>query len=314
MQEIGILGAGLIGASWASFFAAQGLNVRIYDVNEAVKQKALDIARTNLQRLAGLELLAPEEAQRGEANLRLVGSMQELLADVDYVQESVIEDYAIKADVYREFEQHAPDTAILASSSSGLLMTRMQSVLENPERALIAHPFNPPHLIPLVELVPGEQTAAETVETVKAFFLKLGKHPVVLNKEVPGHIANRLAAAVWRESLALLDEGVASVEDIDAALCQGPGLRWAMMGQHLIYELGGGEGGYQKFIDTIGASFEEYLNDMETWTTIPESAKQKAVAGTQAYLKQKSRSEWAAWRDEKLARIQQVLREESRDV
>lgn len=314
MQEIGILGAGLIGASWASFFAAQGLNVRIYDVNEAVKHKALDIARTNLQRLADLELLAREEVQRGEANLRLVGSMQELLTNVDYVQESVIEDYAIKADVYREFEQHAPDTAILASSSSGLLMTRMQSVLENPERALIAHPFNPPHLIPLVELVPGEQTAAETVEVVKEFFLKLGKHPVILKKEVPGHIANRLAAAVWRESLALLDEGVASVEDIDAALCQGPGLRWAMMGQHLIYELGGGEGGYQKFIDTIGASFEEYWNDMQTWATIPESAKQKAVAGTQAYLKQKSRSEWSAWRDEKLAKIQQVLREESKDV
>ena len=314
MQEIGILGAGLIGASWATFFAAQGLNVRIYDVNETVKETALEVARTNLQRLVDLKLLSSEDAQRAVSNLRLVDSMQELLTAIDFVQESVIEDYAIKADVYREFEQHAPDTAILASSSSGLLMTRMQSVLKHPARSLIAHPFNPPHLIPLVELVPGEQTAAETVETVKDFFLKLGKHPVILNKEVPGHIANRLAAAVWRESLALLDEGVASVEDIDAALCQGPGLRWAMMGQHLIYELGGGEGGYQKFIETIGASFEEYWNDMQTWTTIPESANQKAVAGTQKYLKQKSRGEWAAWRDEKLARIQQVLREEKRDV
>ncbi|MFH1302820.1 MAG: 3-hydroxyacyl-CoA dehydrogenase family protein [Planctomycetota bacterium] len=310
MQDIGILGAGLIGASWASFFAAQGLNVRIYDVNQDVKRKALEIAVHNLQRLVELKLISSEASNAGQANLRIVGSMQELLSDIDYVQESVIEDYAIKADVYREFEQYAPETAILASSSSGLLMTRMQSVMQHPARALIAHPFNPPHLIPLVELVSGDQTAAATVETVKAFFFQLGKHPVVLNKEVPGHIANRLAAAVWRESLALLDEGVASVEDIDAALCQGPGLRWAMMGQHLIYELGGGEGGYQKFFDTIGASFEEYWKEMQTWTTIPESAKQKAVAGTQAYLKQKSRSEWTAWRDEKLARIQQVLREE----
>ena len=310
MQEIGILGAGLIGASWASFFAAQGLNVRIYDANAGVKQKALDVARANLQRLVDLKLLTQEAANHGQENLKLVDSMQELVSGIDYVQESVIEDYAIKADVYREFEQYAPETAVLGSSSSGLLMTRMQSVLQHPERALIAHPFNPPHLIPLVELVPGAQTAASTVETVKAFFVKLGKHPVILNKEVPGHIANRLAAAVWRESLALLDEGVASVEDIDAALCQGPGLRWAMMGQHLIYELGGGEGGYQKFFDTIGASFEEYWNEMQTRTTIPESAKEKAVSGTQAYLKQKSRSEWTAWRDEKLARIQQVLREE----
>jgi len=310
MQEIGVLGTGLIGASWATYFAAQGLRVRIYDVNADIKERALEVAGNNLLRLVHLNLLTPEAAETGRQCLQTVNSLPELLSEVDYVQESVIEDYTIKANVYREFEQHAPNTAILASSSSGLLMTRMQSVMQHPERALIAHPFNPPHLIPLVELVPGEQTAASTVDTVKAFFLKLGKHPVVLNKEVPGHIANRLAAAVWRESLALLDDGVASVEDIDAALCQGPGLRWAMMGQHLIYELGGGEGGYQKFFDTIGASFEEYWKEMKVWTTIPESAKQKAVVGTEAYLKQKSHTEWAAWRDEKLARIQQVLREE----
>lgn len=310
MQEIGILGAGLIGASWATFFAAQGLKVRIFDVNTDIKERALNIAGDNLQRLVQLKLMTLRAAETGLQNLQTVNSLPELLSEIDYVQESVVEDYTIKADVYRQFEQHAPDAAILASSSSGLLMTKMQSVMQNPDRALIAHPFNPPHLIPLVELVPGEQTSPSTVDAVKAFFLKLGKHPVILNKEVPGHIANRLAAAVWRESLALLDEGVASVEDIDAALCQGPGLRWAMMGQHLIYELGGGEGGYQKFFDTIGASFEEYWKEMQVWTTIPESAKQKAVAGTEAYLKQKSRDEWTAWRDTKLARIQQVLREE----
>ncbi|MCA9004944.1 MAG: hypothetical protein KDA70_06680 [Planctomycetaceae bacterium] len=310
MQEIGILGAGLIGASWATFFAAQGLNVRIYDVNESVKQQAREQSVQNLKRLTDLNLLSREDATTAEEKLNVVDSMADLLTDVEYVQESVVEDYDIKADVYRQFEKYAPKTAILGSSSSGLLMTRMQSVMQHPGRALITHPFNPPHLIPLVELVPGDQTAAETMETVKAFFLELGKHPVVLKKEVPGHIANRLAAAVWRESLALLDAGVASVEDIDAALCQGPGLRWALMGQHLIYELGGGAGGYQKFIDTIGASFEAYWRDMEHWTSIPESAKEKAVAGTQVYLKQKSPSEWVAWRDEKLARIQQILREE----
>lgn len=310
MQEIGILGAGLIGASWASFFAAQGLIVRIYDVNQEVKQQSLGVAENNLQRLVKLELLNEEAKAVGLQNLQLVDSMQELLTDVEYVQESVIEDYEIKADVYRQFEQSAPETAILASSSSGLLMTRMQSVMQHPGRALIAHPFNPPHLIPLVELVPGEQTSSETVERVRDFFQQLGKYPVILNKEVPGHIANRLAAAIWRESLALLDEGVASVEDIDAALCQGPGLRWALMGQHLIYELGGGEGGYQKFFDTIGASFEAYWEDMQTWTRIPESAKAKAVAGTQKYLEQQGRAERAAWRDEKLARIQQILKEE----
>ncbi|QDU10486.1 3-hydroxyacyl-CoA dehydrogenase family protein [Gimesia aquarii] len=310
MHNIGILGAGLIGASWASFFAAKGLKVRIYDVNSEVKENALQTANDNLQRLVNLKMLTSKAAKTGQQNLQTVDSMKALLTDMDYVQESVVEDYAIKADVYREFEQYASLSTILASSSSGLLMTRMQSVMKHPARALIAHPFNPPHLIPLVELVPGEQTASSIIDTVKTFFVQLGKHPVVLNKEVQGHIANRLAAAIWRESLALLDEEVASVEDIDAALCQGPGLRWAMMGQHLIYELGGGEGGYQKFFDTIGASFEEYWKDMQDWTTIPEAVKQKAVAGTQAYLEQKNRSEWTAWRDQKLAQIQQVLSEE----
>ncbi len=310
MQEIGILGAGLIGASWATFFAAQGLRVRIFDVNDTVKQQAQLQSVQNLQRLADLELISRKDAATAEEKLKVVDSLAELLTDVEYVQESVIEDYEIKADVYQQFEQYAPEAAILGSSSSGLLMTRMQTVMRHPGRALIAHPFNPPHLIPLVELVPGEQTATETMETVKAFFQGLGKHPVILNREVPGHIANRLAAAVWRESLSLLDAGVASVEDIDAALCKGPGLRWALMGQHLIYELGGGAGGYQKFIDTIGASFEAYWEDMQNWTSIPESAKSKAVSGTQSYLNQKNRNEWAAWRDEKLARIQQIISEE----
>ncbi|QDT80114.1 L-carnitine dehydrogenase [Gimesia maris] len=310
MQEIGILGAGLIGASWATFFAAQGLRVRIFDVNNTVKQQAQEQSVQNLQRLADLELISRKDAATAEEKLKVVDSLAELLTDVEYVQESVIEDYEIKANVYQQFEQYAPEAAILGSSSSGLLMTRMQTVMQHPGRALIAHPFNPPHLIPLVELVPGEQTATETMETVKAFFQGLGKHPVILNREVPGHIANRLAAAVWRESLSLLDAGVASVEDIDAALCKGPGLRWALMGQHLIYELGGGAGGYQKFIDTIGASFEAYWEDMQNWTSIPESAKSKAVSGTQSYLNQKNRNEWAAWRDEKLARIQQIISEE----
>ena len=129
----------------------------------------------------------------------------------------------------------------------------------------------------------------------------------MLNKEVPGHIANRLAAAVWREALALLDDDVASLEDIDAALCNGPGLRWALMGQHMIYELGGGAGGYQAFIDGIGSSFTSYWEDMQTWTQIPASARTKAIAGTEQLLKQRSPEELARWRDEKLVRLLQLL-------
>jgi len=307
IQNIAIIGCGLIGSSWATWFASQGLSTRLYDVDSGACERGAERAREKLRRLVDLHVLAAEDLDAALQNLRPVTSMHELLSDCDYVQESVLEDYDTKAEVYRAIEQHLPQQAIIASSSSGLLMSKMQEVLKHPSRSLIAHPFNPPHLIPLVELVPGKQTSADTVAVVKDFFLRLGKRPVVLNKEVPGHIANRLAAAVWREALALLDDDVASLEDIDAALCNGPGLRWALMGQHMIYELGGGVGGYQAFIDGIGSSFTSYWEDMQTWTQIPASARTKAIAGTEQLLKQRSPEELARWRDEKLVRLLQLL-------
>lgn len=309
IQQIAILGCGLIGASWATFFASKGFCTKLYDVDSATCQQGLQQAINNLHNLAELEVLSEDELDKAVENLKPTKSMAGLLHKCDYVQESVLEDYEVKAEVYREMESHLRNTAIIASSSSGLLMSRMQQALERPQRSLIAHPFNPPHLIPLVELVPGKETSRKTIKVVNDFFLQLGKRPVILKKEIPGHIANRLAAAVWREALALLDDDVASLEDIDAALSNGPGLRWALMGQHLIYELGGGAGGYEKFIDTIGSSFTSYWEDMQTWTQIPDSAKTKAVAGTEQFLKDRTREEWTAWRDEKLVKIQQILEE-----
>lgn len=279
----------------------------MYDVDSGACERGAERARENLRRLVELHVLAADDLDAALQNLQPVTSLHELLSGCDYVQESVREDYDTKAEVYRQIEQHLPAQAIIASSSSGLLMSKMQEVLKHPSRSLIAHPFNPPHLIPLVELVPGNQTSVDTVTLVKEFFLRLGKRPVVLNKEVPGHIANRLAAAVWREALALLDDDVASMEDIDAALCSGPGLRWALMGQHTIYELGGGAGGYQAFIDGIGSSFTSYWEDMQTWTQISESARAKAIAGAEQLRKQRSPEELARWRDEKLVQLLQLL-------
>ncbi len=307
IQQIAILGCGLIGASWATFFASKGYPTKLFDINRQACERGAIQAAKNLHSLVALDCLSQTELETALSLLQPVDSLEELLRDCDYVQESVLEDYDVKADVYRQLEQHLSPKAIIASSSSGLLMSQMQLALEHPERSLIAHPFNPPHLIPLVELVPGEKTNNATVEIVRDFFQQTGKRPVILNKEVPGHIANRLAAAVWREALALLDDDVASLEDIDAALSAGPGLRWALMGQHLIYELGGGAGGYQQFIETIGSSFSSYWDDMQTWTKIPESAKTKAIKGVQPLLQNRTQEEWKQWRDEKLVKILQIL-------
>ncbi|MCA8985505.1 MAG: 3-hydroxyacyl-CoA dehydrogenase family protein [Planctomycetaceae bacterium] len=297
----------MIGSSWATWFSSKGLPTRMYDIDPEVCRRGAQWACDNLRTMVELEFFPPSELAAALSNVQPVATLDAVLMDCDYVQESVLEDYQTKAEVYRSLERHLSPNAIIASSSSGLLMTKMQQALKHPERSLIAHPFNPPHLVPLVELVPGEFSSPETVAVVKAFFQQHGKRPVVLNKEVPGHIANRLAAAVWREALALLDDDVASLEDIDAALCTGPGMRWALMGQHLIYELGGGQQGYQGFFDGIGRSFSSYWQDMQTWTEIPESVRVKAIAGTESLLKERTRDEWARWRDEKLVRLLQIL-------
>ncbi|MEZ6089836.1 MAG: 3-hydroxyacyl-CoA dehydrogenase NAD-binding domain-containing protein [Pirellulaceae bacterium] len=307
IQQVAILGCGLIGSSWATFFASQGLRTLVYDIDPDVQRRGVETVGRQLDAMARHGLMTDDNVSLARTNVVPVTSLADLLERSDYVQESVLEDYDVKADVYRRMEPHLSVKAIIASSSSGLLMSRMQRALDHPERALIAHPFNPPHLIPLVELVPGDGTSDATVESIREFFVRLGKRPVVLKKEVPGHIANRLAAAVWREALALLDDDVASLSDIDAALCNGPGLRWALMGQHLIYDLGGGPGGYERFINTIGGSFSSYWRDMDAWSEIPESAKAKAIAGIAEPLQRRSRDEWIAWRDEKLMGLLRLL-------
>ncbi len=223
--------------------------------------------------------------------------------DVEFVHESVFENYDVKKEVFAQMDGFAHPATIIASSSSGLLMTEIQKVMKYPQRSLIAHPFNPPHLIPLVELVSGRQTAPEVITTMSNFYQGFGKIPVVLQKEVPGHIANRLAAALWREAIDLVVAGVASVEDVDKALYAGPGTRWAFMGPHLIYHLGGGEGGYEYFINHIGKAFEEYWQGMASWTEIPEDAKEAIISGVKNSLDGQSLSELTQWRDEKLVEL-----------
>lgn len=206
-------------------------------------------------------------------------------------------------------DRFAPADAILASSSSGLLMSEIQKVLSSPQRSLIAHPWNPPHLIPLVELVPSQSTSPATMEAVRDFMSEVGKAPVILKKEVRGFIGNRLAAALWREAVDLVYKGVASVEDVDRAMTAGPGLRWAIMGPHLTYHLGGGTEGLQYFIQHLGPSYSEWWKSMDTWTEIPEEAAKMVVEGVKssALVRKKSGQELAAWRDRNIIKILKAL-------
>ncbi len=307
LATIGILGTGTIGSSWAAFFAAKGCDVSMFDSNPAVLERGLAAARDNIDALEAAGMMPVGEAEPAGARLAAADSVAATASGADYIQESIAETYEAKRAVFAEASAAARDDAVIASSTSGLLITKIQEAASHPERTLIAHPFNPPHLVPLVELVPGEATSPATIEKALAFFERLGKVPVVLKKEVPGHIANRLAAALWRESIDLVASGVATVEDVDKALHAGPGLRWAVMGQHMIYHLGGGEGGYRGFIDRIGGSFESCMADMADWTEIPEDAKDAVVAGVLDEAGGRSLAELRQLRDRKLVAVLKAL-------
>jgi 3-hydroxyacyl-CoA dehydrogenase len=282
----------------------------MYDVDASILEKGVRKAKENLVALVEFGLLDKSMLDRATRNVLSANNLREMVEGADYIQESTPENYEVKKKVFHELDSLASADAILASSSSGLLMSEIQPVTERPERCLIAHPFNPPHLIPLVELVPGRQTDLQLVECVKGFFEGLGKIPVLLKKEAPGHIANRLAAALWREAIEIVIRGIASVEDVDKALYAGPGIRWALMGQHLIYHLGGGEGGYEYFIDHIGKAFGTLWKDMATWTEISDESKKTLVEGIRSAIGDRSVLEIAQWRDKKIVDLIKVIYDE----
>ena len=308
IERIGVIGVGLIGSGWAAFYAAKGLTVKLYDADRSASREGHRRAMEYLGFLRDQSVITAAIHDRAADSMEICDNLSDAVGDVDLVQESVVERYDVKKEVLREVDRHTCSDTIVASSSSGLLISKLQQVMRHPRRSLIAHPFNPPHLIPLVELVPGRQTDQKTVITIKDFYEFLGKVPVVLNSEIPGHIANRLQAAVWREAIDLVINGVASVDDVDRALSAGPGLRWALMGQHMIFHLGGGEGGIEYFMDHVGASFSALWEDMAKWTSVPSEAKEIISKGTRQALEGQTPRELARWRDEKLAQVWNMVK------
>jgi 3-hydroxyacyl-CoA dehydrogenase len=309
IQSIGIVGTGVIGSSWAAFYASKGFKVKMCDVDPSLCQKGLRRAYGYVELLRTQGLISEKACKNAISDMTTVNELDEAIKDVQLVQESAAENYEVKHQLFKIIDAETPPDVIIASSSSGLLMTEIQKVTRYPKRCLVAHPFNPPHLIPLVELVPGEKTDDNTISKMKSFFEGLGKIPVVLKKEAPGHIANRLAAALWREATDIVLKGIASVEDVDKALFAGPGIRWALMGQHLIYHLGGGEGGIEYFIDHLGPAFEGWWKSMATWTSLPQEAKSILVEGVNEEMRGKNLTEVSQWRDEKLIKLLKVIYE-----
>lgn len=298
IRRIACVGAGLIGHSWATLFAVKGLSVNLQDLKERTLIGAVTDIESNVKFLAEKGVIRRGEAEAALKRIRTTTSLSDAVRDADYVQESVFESYEVKRKIFGQMDAEAPPEAILASSSSALLMSEIQKAILKPERCLIAHPFNPPHLIPLVELVPGKKTSPKTIKTTYEFMMKMGKVPVMLKKEVPGYIANRLSRRLYEEAVDLVDNGVATVEDVDRALSAGPGIRWAIMGPHLMYHLGGGPGGIEHFFEVFG----KYYN-------FRPSTVKKVIKGVKEMevVRTKSMEELVRWRDGKLIELLKIL-------
>jgi 3-hydroxyacyl-CoA dehydrogenase len=255
IRRIAVISTGVIGASWASLFLAKGLQVVATDPApnaEASLRKFVETAWPALKRL-GLS------AGASLSNLKFITDLAHAVAGVDLVQENGPERIDFKQKLYGQLDELLPPEVIIASSSSGLTMSEMQKgAAAHPERCVIGHPFNPPHLIPLTEIVGGAKTSEATIQRAAKFYTSIGQRTVRLNKEMPGHVANRLQAALGREVYHLVAEGVISAADVDTALCWGPGLRWGIMGNMMLNHLGGGPGGIEHF-------FQQFTGPMTAW-------------------------------------------------
>ena len=303
IQRVACIGGGTIGSSWAAYFLARGLDVTLYDPapnGEEVARHVIDGAWGTLERLG----LAPGASP---TRWRFTADPIAALDGVDFVQESAPERYEIKLDLLKLISAALPADIIIASSSSGLLISRLQAVCTHPERCVIGHPFNPPHIVPLVEVVGGKQTAPWAIEAAMAFYRTIGKHPIHIRKEVPGHLANRLQAALWREAVHLVADGVATVADVDAAISEGPGLRWALMGPHLTFHLAGGIGGMTHYMDHLAPAISGWWPDLGNPVLTPE-LQQQIIDGVADEAHGRSVEDLARRRDEFLVRVLEARR------
>jgi 3-hydroxyacyl-CoA dehydrogenase len=304
IRRVVIIGTGVIGASWASLFLAKGLDVIATDIAPDAETSLRRFVKEAWPALERLGLAAGASQSR----LTFTPDLPAALRGADFVQENGPERIDFKKKLYRQLDELLPADVIIASSSSGLTMSEIQSdCRSHPERCVIGHPFNPPHLVPLVEIVGGAKTSEATIERATEFYTRLGKQAVRVRKEVPGHVANRLQSALAREVYYLVAEDIISVADVDKALSWGPGLRWGIMGQVLLNHLGGGQGGIEHF-------FEQFTKPMTAWWKVlgsPEltaEVRQKLIDGLHAEVGARTVPELEAQRDEILLGLLELRR------
>ncbi len=292
IRRIAIVGTGVIGASWAALFLAHGLEVIATDPAPNAEENLREYIDNAWPALEQLGLSSGASKER----LSFTTKLNDALEGVDLVQENGPERPDFKIKLFADMDALTPETTILASSSSGIPIGISQSSCKHPERCVIGHPFNPPHLIPLVEVVGSEKTSSATIERAIAFYASIGKRPIHVRKEVVGHVANRLQAALYREVVYLIEQDVLSVSDADAAVSWGPGLRWGVMGPNLLFHLAGGQNGIHHFMEQFTGPMTTWWKDLGNPEFTPE-VKEKIVKGVLAEAGNRSVDELAGERD-----------------
>ena len=300
--QAAVVGTGVIGAGWTAHFLGRGLDVVAFDPGrdaEALLRRRVERAWPALERLGLRPGASPDR-------LRFAATLEEAVSDAPFIQESAPEQEALKRDLLARIDAVAPDHAVIASSSSGLLPSRIQDTCRRPERVVIGHPFNPVYILPLVEILGGQATASSVIDWAMAFYRAVGKRPLRLHHEIEGYVSDRLQEAMWREALHMVAEGVATTEEIDAAITDGPGLRWAIMGPCLTFHLAGGDQGMAHMLAQFGPALKL------PWTKLvapelTEDLTRAMVEGTAAQASGRPVADLEAERDICLIEILRVL-------
>ena len=302
-DTIAVIGTGVIGTGWIIRFLFNKKKVKVFDPSKKQKKFLLnEIKRTSktLERFYAKKINL-------EKQLFFCNSVQEAVKNAGLIQENAPENEKLKTKVIKDISLSAPKSAIIASSSSGLLPSKIQAQAKNPERVLIAHPFNPVYLLPLVELVPGKQTTKANILKANRFYSKIGMKTLTLKKELPGYLSDRLQESMWRESLHIINEGYASTKDLDDAIIYGPGLRWSLMGTFLTFHLAGGESGMKHMLEQFGPALKLPWTKLKA-PKLTDNLKKKIIQGTKIQSKNKSIENLSNLRDNFLIDLQKLLK------
>tara|TARA_B100002019_G_scaffold161738_1_gene139491 strand:- start:32 stop:973 length:942 start_codon:yes stop_codon:yes gene_type:complete len=300
IKTVGIVGTGVIGTGWIIRNLAHNKIVHAYDQNKNLKNYVLkEIKRTSksIKKLFGKKILIK--------NLKFFNSLEKALSNVDFVQESVLENYKVKTDLIQKISKYVKSNVIISSSSSGLLPSKIFSKCKNPQRGIIGHPFNPAYLLPAVEIVPGKKTTRKFLSDANKYYKSISMRPIMLKKELPGYLSDRLQEALWREGLHIINENYATTQELDRAIEDGPGLRYSIMGTFLTFHLAGGNAGMKHMLKQFGPALKLPWTKLKA-PKLTNKLSEKLISGTKKQAKGKSINMLSNIRDQYLVDVLKI--------